>query len=119
MKEALRKLDPEIKCIIFAKSAEGIQYLIDTPSLPDLVLLDVNMPGLSGKDCLLKIKQHEKLKHLPVVMCSMTDQTKEMKSYFELGAYDFIVKPNSIETFTVALASIISSLSGNKKNKDH
>ena len=115
MAEALKNLDAKIECITFTKSVDGLRFLMETDKLPDFVILDINMPSMNGKECLLAIKKEKKLKGIPVVMCSTAFQTKEMKTYFELGAYDFIVKPNSLQEFHVALSSIISSRPADKK----
>jgi len=114
MVEALQELDGSIHCITYTESIKGLKFLMEASELPDFIILDINMPQLNGKDCLIKIKEQERLKYIPVVMCSTTLQTKEIKTYFELGAYDFIVKPSTISKFCMELDSIIKSL-----HKDH
>jgi DNA-binding response OmpR family regulator len=115
LKETLNGIDSEIQCIMYTNSKEGVQFLTNTELTFDLIMLDINMPLMNGKECLIEIKKHEALKHVPVVMCSTTLQTKEMKSYFELGAYDFIVKPASMEKYHNELQTIINSLTEPKR----
>jgi CheY-like chemotaxis protein len=107
MKEALQYLDKSIECITFDKCVEAIDYLLKVHTLPDYIFLDINMPQMNGKECLIRIKEEQRLKHIPIVMCSTAFQTKEMKSYFDLGVHDFIVKPNNLETFYTNLSSIL------------
>jgi len=60
---------------------------------PDIVLLDVMMPGITGLDILTKMRQEEALKHVPVIiLTSATDSETKLKA-LELGATDFLAKP--------------------------
>ena len=115
LEETLHDIDNTIQCISYTDAREGIKFLLNTESTFDLIILDINMPLMNGKECLIEIKKHDTLKHVPVVMCSTTLQTKEIKSYFEMGAYDFIVKPASIEKYRDELTVIINSLKESKK----
>jgi CheY-like chemotaxis protein len=117
MKEALQYLDKSIECITFEKGTEAINYMLHASTLPDYIFLDINMPQMDGKECLIRIKEEQRLKHIPVVMCSTAFQTKEMKSYFDLGVLDFIVKPNNLETFNASLRSILKSHLTTEKQK--
>jgi adenylate cyclase len=67
---------------------------------PDLVLLDVMMPGLSGYDVCRKIRENPETALLPVVMCTSLDPTQERVKGIEAGADDFLSKPvNQPELF--------------------
>ena len=60
---------------------------------PDVILLDIEMPGMDGIEVLERIKSDEKLRHLPVVMISGIDDTASMVRCLEAGADDFLPKP--------------------------
>ena len=60
---------------------------------PDLILLDVVMPGISGFDVLCRLKSDDELKNIPVILISGKDSEENMKKGFEKGAVDYIVKP--------------------------
>ena len=115
LKETLEKVNSEILCVRYTNSKEGIKFLTNTELSFDLIMLDINMPLMNGKECLVEIKKHENLRNIPVVMCSTTLQTKEMKSYFELGIYDFIVKPSTMTKYYDELKTIIDSIVEAKK----
>jgi class 3 adenylate cyclase len=67
---------------------------------PDLVLLDVMMPGLSGYDVCRKIRENPETALLPVVMCTSLDPAQERVKGIEAGADDFLAKPvNQPELF--------------------
>ncbi len=74
---------------------------------PDLVLLDVMMPGLSGFEVLTAIRGRQPQESLPVIMATARDQSADVVRAFELGANDYVTKP--IE-FPVLLARVQAHL---------
>jgi len=65
--------------------------------LPQLILLDINMPRKNGFEALEELKQNEALRKIPVVIFSTSRATKDVERAYELGASCFVNKPNSIE----------------------
>ncbi|NIS80363.1 MAG: response regulator [Anaerolineales bacterium] len=77
-------------------AADGEQALdLTFKELPDLVMLDVRMPRMSGYEVCQRIKNDEKLQHIPVVFFSAKGQEAEVKEGLEAGAIDYILKPFS------------------------
>ena len=74
--------------------------------LPGLVLLDIKMPGLSGFDVLGRVRQHEKLRCLPVLMLSASTAPKDVEEAYRLGANGFFVKPSSIQDLVELLTAV-------------
>ena len=74
-----------------------------TPQRPDLVLLDLNLPGLSGFDVLAAIKSEQELMSIPVVVFSSSSRDQDRKSSFALGAQQYIMKPNTFDEVVEAL----------------
>jgi adenylate cyclase len=62
-------------------------------SPPDLILLDVMMPGLNGYQVLERLRADPRLRHIPVVMISAVDQIESVIRCIELGAEDYLLKP--------------------------
>jgi sigma-B regulation protein RsbU (phosphoserine phosphatase) len=60
---------------------------------PDLILLDIMMPGLSGYDVLERLRADVKLRHIPVIMISAVDEIESVIRCIELGAEDYLPKP--------------------------
>ncbi|WP_249070468.1 response regulator [Argonema antarcticum] len=60
---------------------------------PDLILLDLNMPRLNGREALKEIKSDPKLGHIPIVVLTTSQQEKDIFNCYSLGANSFIVKP--------------------------
>ena len=70
----------------------------NTP-LPDLILLDLNLPKMSGQDVLTEIKTHEKLKRIPVIILSSSKAEQDVVKSYELHANGYVVKPMDLENF--------------------
>ncbi len=76
----------------------------------DLILLDINMPELSGVETLKKLKENELTANIPIIfLTGMIDPELE-RQCFELGAYDFIVKPIQKTTLKVRIGRILDLL---------
>lgn len=106
--EALRTANSNIKCIHAPDGKAAIDLLRDgIPKLPDYIFLDVNMPIMGGKECLIRIKEIPKAKNIPVIMYSTTKNPKEIIEYKQLGAKEFVVKPGTFEMLVNTLKKII------------
>ncbi|MDD3055263.1 MAG: response regulator [Aliarcobacter sp.] len=78
-----------------ANSGEkALKYLFESTT-PDLILLDIMMPVLSGYDVIKKIKEDAVLKDIPVIFLTAKNSIEDEKIGFELGAVDYITKPIS------------------------
>jgi len=74
---------------------------------PDLILLDVEMPGLNGYEVCDKLKLSEKTQHIPVVFLSGHSSLQERMQGFEVGADDYVVKPFVPETLRAKLHVLV------------
>jgi CheY-like chemotaxis protein len=77
--------------------SQAIVYLesIEDAELPDLIILDLNMPILNGTKTLMQIKRDARLKNIPVVIYSTSENENERRKSRSFGALDYIVKPSS------------------------
>ena len=66
---------------------------------PDLILRDLNMPGMGGKEFLRRIKQDEKMKKIPVVILTSSDSDVDIIDTYNLQASGYIKKPVELEEF--------------------
>ncbi len=66
---------------------------------PDLILLDLKMPGMGGKEFLRRIKQDERMKKIPVVILTSSDSDKDILDSYKLQASGYIKKPVELEDF--------------------
>lgn len=79
--------------IIAAKTGEQALKAVQGSSLPDLILLDIMMPGIDGYEVCKKIKQDEKTSHIPIIFVTAISEAMDAAKGFELGAVDYITKP--------------------------
>ena len=69
----------------------------DKRNLPQLILLDINMPRKGGLEALEEIKNDDAFRKIPVVIFSTSTAPKDIEKAYELGASCFISKPNNLE----------------------
>lgn len=69
------------------------------PGKAYLLLLDIRMPGLDGIEVLRRVKQDHRLKNMPVIMLTTTDDPKEVSACYELGCNNYLIKPVVFEKF--------------------
>ena len=70
---------------------------------PDLILLDLNMPRLDGREALKLIKDDPHLKRIPVIILTTSKAEKEIIASYDLGANSFITKPVDFSEFLDAM----------------
>ena len=71
-----------------------------------LILLDLNLPDMTGVDILKRVKENEYLKRTPVVVLTTTDDTKEIQRCYDLGCNVYITKPVNYENFANAIRQL-------------
>ena len=95
----------------FADGGTALQYLMshaNGPKLngPALILLDLNLPDMSGIDILAAVKSDEALKRTPVVVLTTTDDKVEIERCYDLGCNVYITKPVNYESFADAIRQL-------------
>lgn len=78
----------------------------ENAELPDLILLDINLPKIDGKEVLYKIKNHHTLKTIPVVMLTTSGDEQDIHYSYSNYASCYIIKPVSIDKFLEVVRSI-------------
>jgi len=95
----------------FTNGSEALDYLLNHdrgPKLngPALILLDLNLPDMSGTDILAKVKGEDGLKSTPVVVLTTTDDKVEIQRCYDLGCNVYITKPVNYESFADAIRQL-------------
>ncbi len=86
-----RKLDKEgFEVSQAVDGKEGLEKIRENK--PDLILLDLIMPGVGGFDVLEEVKGDDSINHIPIVILSNLGQKSEVERGLELGAKDFLIK---------------------------
>lgn len=119
--DALLEFDPDA----VIKQLEDGMYLMESlleskEVMPDLIFLDINMPGKSGLECLREIKiQDGDLKDVKVIMLSTSSDPSDIESAHKLGASFYAVKPNSLQVMKLFLSTVMKmdwNLLDNRQN---
>ena len=93
--------------ITWARSGqEAIDLLRDGGSPIDLILLDLNMPGMDGRQVLAFIKSHDVLKSIPVIVLTTSSDEKDIEACHALGVRSFIQKPVIFEGLAEAIRAM-------------
>ncbi len=87
---------------LFGADTDGRRHV----QLPVLVLLDLNLPDMSGTDILARIKADDLLRRAPVIVLTTTDDKAEIQRCYDLGCNVYITKPVEYESFAVAIKQL-------------
>ena len=97
----------------FTNGTDAVKYLLgadgtglDHKGRALLILLDLNLPDMTGIDILSLVKQNSFLKSAPVVILTTTDDSQEIKRCYELGCNVYITKPVNYESFANAIRQL-------------
>ena len=111
MKESLKKSKLLVDMNTVENGQMGMDYLRKIgsyagASTPDLVLLDLNMPIKDGREVLQEIKNDDRLKIIPVVILTTSEQEKDILESYSDGANCYIKKPVDFEQFKSVVSRI-------------
>jgi CheY-like chemotaxis protein len=82
------------------------QELDSSAPRPDLILLDLNLPGISGQEVLGHVKSHPDLRRIPVVILTSSRAEQDVRRSYDLHANAYVVKPVDLTQFTDVVQSI-------------
>lgn len=102
------------RIVIARDGAEALDYLFGTGKYqgrnalahPNLILLDLKLPKLSGLEVLKQLKSHEDLRTIPVVVLTSSKEEPDIREAYRLGANSYIVKPVDFDQFTKVVTDI-------------
>jgi two-component system response regulator len=110
----LRKNHVANEIVVVRDGVEALDYLFgtgahagrDVRTLPQVVLLDLNLPLIGGLDVLKRIRSDDRTKLLPVVVLTSSKQEEDIISSYSLGANSYVRKPVNFEEFMVAVKTL-------------
>jgi two-component system response regulator len=111
---ALKKPNNEKPLFRVKDGGEALDFLFgegqyagrDTKNIPQLILIDLKMPKVHGKECLMRIKMNERTKKIPVVVLSSSREDADITESYDLGANGYVIKPMDSEGFHKTIASV-------------
>jgi len=89
----------------------AVAYLLRQPpyanvARPDLILLDLNLPKLDGRQVLAEIRRHDETRRIPVVVLTSSDAERDIVASYELGANCYVTKPVDLADFQAIVRSV-------------
>ncbi|MGR9171002.1 response regulator [Rhizobium sp. KDH_Rht_773_N] len=109
----VRRAGVNNEIVPFTNGASALDYILGADRSGEvsrdrylLVLLDLNLPDMSGIDILEKIKGNDHTKRLPVVILTTTDDEREIQRCYDLGANVYITKPVDYDNFAHAIRQL-------------
>ena len=96
-----------------AFDAAGLGNLLKQHGLPDIILLDIELPNVSGLQILSRIRKHPKMRAIPVLMVTSRAEMSDVVRGLSLGANGYLSKPVSVESLRAVLRQILGRLPGN------
>lgn len=87
---------------------EAMNLLVSKVIFPDVILLDLNMPRMSGIEFLRKMRQNDKLKHIPTVILTTSENRKDLVECYSIGISGYIVKPLSLNDYQTRLRRLLN-----------
>ncbi len=108
--ETLKSIDPTAQCVASKSGSDGLMALNIEKSLPDVVFLDINMPGMSGWEVLRKVKKDHSLKNIPVIMYSTSSHDRDVQIAADFGAVAFCTKPDDVKHLRTVLKFVLANI---------
>lgn len=109
IKMALERAAPGTVTVTRARNGdEALELVLDAP--PDLLLLDLNMPGRSGHEVLERVKGDERLRRIPVAVLTSSDRDEDVAQSYGLGGNHFITKPGDPQELEYRLRILLKNL---------
>jgi len=108
--EAVAEILPTCKLVTASNGEEALEKLdehIDTP--PNWIFMDLNMPRMNGKICLIKLKTNPKLRDIPIIIYTTSSHLKEKEELFKMGASYFLTKSSTFDALKKEISKALSA----------
>jgi len=96
---------------ILSQGDRVLNHLTNSPELPDVIVLDLNLPKMHGRDVLNGIKSRSKLKNIPVVILTTSSGKADMDFCLSSGAEHYLVKPSTMGAYRKVIDVIVVTAS--------
>jgi DNA-binding NtrC family response regulator len=107
-KYALKEINEDLVCNTAINGEDALEKLFSLRAdVPDMIFLDLNMPKMGGKECLVEIKRNHLLIEIPVIIYSTSTDPRDIMEAMQLGASFFLEKPNRFDELYFALMKIL------------
>jgi CheY-like chemotaxis protein len=114
LNRVIDKLKLKHKIIEANNGEEALNLLSNKDNLPDIILLDLNMPKINGIEFLSILKEHETLKYLPTIILTTSNNQKDLLECYKIGIAGYILKPLKYENYVTKIEGLLAYWSINE-----
>lgn len=112
--KVLKSLELNHKIVEAGNGEEALSILKEKEIIPDIIILDLNMPKINGIEFLSILKKDEVLKYIPAIMLTTSNNHKDVLECYKIGIAGYIVKPLKYEDYVLRLTRLIEYWSINE-----
>ena len=114
MNRTLSTLKLNHKIIEANNGEEALKILEDKNSLPDIILLDLNMPKINGIEFLTILKNDAALKYIPTIILTTSNNQKDLLECYKIGVSGYVLKPLKYEDYVSKIQALLNYWSINE-----
>ena len=114
MNRTISKLKLDHKIMEANNGEEALEILQHKNMIPDIILLDLNMPKINGLEFLSILKKDEVLKYIPTVILTTSNNQKDLLECFKIGVSGYVLKPLKYEDYVTKIESLLNYWSINE-----
>jgi CheY-like chemotaxis protein len=107
--EIIEEISPDIQCLSAHNGLEGLNMLATMDPGPAMIFLDLNMPLMSGWECLDRIRKNPGTSCIPVVIMTTSDDQADKKRALELGARAFVTKTADLVSLRQVIRKMVTA----------
>jgi len=108
LNRTISKIDQQHKIIQATNGEEALNILRTGTKLPDIILLDLNMPRMNGIEFLQILKKDEILKYLPTIILTTSENRTDLLECYSIGIAGYVIKPLKYEDYEDKLKKVIA-----------
>ena len=108
LQRMVAKLSLKHKIIEAKNGEEALSFLESGERLPDIILLDLNMPRMSGIEFLEILKKDSRLRYLPTIILTTSENRVDLLKCYEIGIAGYIIKPLKYEDYQDKLEKVLA-----------
>jgi DNA-binding response OmpR family regulator len=105
--ELIKKMEFPVDLAHARDCVELFEYLENNPDV-HLIFQDINLPLKNGKQCLKDLKSHERYKHIPVIIYTVSGSEQDIHESYENGAHYYVIKPYANVNFMETMKKVFS-----------
>lgn len=100
--------------IVEAGNGEDAVKILEDKTLPDLIVLDLNMPKVNGIEFLKILKNNSKLQYIPIIVMSTSNYHNDIRRCYEIGVSGYMIKPLRYEEYKEKITALINYWTNNE-----